>query len=86
MRRTCHRTFGNQGDALKVSRYKDEGNANTFTLNGKKMEQRIHAYYIPATYAEYAKAQGELAVLDIDETNKNLLNIKVAASNNESTR
>ncbi|WP_028100565.1 TIGR02594 family protein [Pseudoduganella violaceinigra] len=77
---------GNQGDSIKLSAYADKGISSFFTLKGKKMKQCFHGFYIPATYTEYAKTQGELTVIDIDEGNKALLNVKIAASTNESTR
>jgi len=77
---------GNQGDSIKLSAYAGKGVSSFFTLKGKKMKQCFHGFYIPATYAEYAKTQGELATIDIDEGNKNLLNVKLAATTNESTR
>jgi uncharacterized protein (TIGR02594 family) len=77
---------GNQGDSIKLSAYASKGVSSFFTLKGKKMKQCFHGFYIPATYAEYAKTQGELATIDIDDGNKALLNVKLAATTNESTR
>lgn len=78
---------GNQGDQIRVSPYKSSGVSSNFTLKGVAMQQKFHAFFIPASYAEYAKHAGELAVVDTTEVNKGLLNIQNAsAAANESSR
>ena len=78
---------GNQGDQIRVSPYASSGVSSNFKLHGVEMQQKFHAFYIPASYAEYAKTAGELAVVDTTEVNKGLLNIKNASSEaNESSR
>lgn len=78
---------GNQGDQIKVSEYATAGVSANFVLKGVPMQQKFHAFYIPATYTEYAKQADELGVVDATEVNKGLLNIKnAAATQNESSR
>jgi hypothetical protein len=78
---------GNQSDRLKLSPYKVKGVSAKFQLKGKWLEQKFHGFYIPVTYEEYAKSQPEPEIVDIDDANKNFLNIAYAASStNESTR
>ncbi len=78
---------GNQSDSIKMSNYKPTGVSAEFTLNGVFAQQRCHGFYIPATYAEYAKKQGDLAVVDTADLNKNLLKIQgKTVSANENTR
>ena len=78
---------GNQGDSVKLSPYAKSGVSASFKLNKTKMEQKFHAFYIPATYEEYAKKQGDLAVVDIIDVNKNLFKIEGAKPvANEGTR
>jgi len=70
-----------------MSNYKPTGVSAEFTLNGVFAQQRCHGFYIPATYAEYAKKQGDLAVVDTADLNKNLLKIQgKTVSANENTR
>lgn len=72
---------GNQGDKLKVSGYVTSGISCTFKLKGgPKLDQRFYAFYIPVTYEDYAKSQGELEIVDIKDINKNFLNIAGATS------
>lgn len=78
---------GNQSDRLKLSRYKLREPSATFRLNGRWLEQKFHGFYIPVTYEEYAKLQPEPDVVNIDDVNKNFLNIANATSSaNENTR
>lgn len=78
---------GNQGNTLKLSRYRSSGTSSTFRLNGRTLEQRFHAFYIPATYAEYAQHCPDIATVSIEDVNKNLLGInQTPTSRNEGTR
>jgi len=77
---------GNQSDSIKLSGYAPSGVSSEFTLEGVEMEQRFHAFYIPATYVEYARNQEDLAVVNIDAANKALLKVEVASAANEGTR
>ncbi|WP_296953074.1 TIGR02594 family protein [uncultured Massilia sp.] len=78
---------GNQSDRLKVSQYKVTGVSARFKLHGKWLQQKFHGFYIPVTYEEYAKSQHEPDVVDVDDVNKNFLNIANAASGaNEKTQ
>ena len=78
---------GNQKDSIKISEYATTGDSARFKLKKVPMAQRFHAFYIPATYAEYAKQAGELATVNAVDVNKNLLKIKNAGvSKNESGR
>jgi hypothetical protein len=78
---------GNQGDSIKVSPYKKSGVSAEFSINGVTMQQKFFGFYIPATYAEYAKKEGALAVVDAMEVNKELLKITNATTApNEGTR
>lgn len=78
---------GNQNDRLKLSPYKITGVSAKFKLKGIWLEQKFHGFYIPVTYDEYAKSQPEPEIVDIDDVNKNFLNIaKAASSANEKTQ
>jgi uncharacterized protein (TIGR02594 family) len=78
---------GNQGDTLKVSNYELIGPSARFPLNGIRLEQRFHAFYIPVTYEEYAKSQGQPDIVDVDDINVNFLKLHIAkAGANEKTR
>lgn len=79
---------GNQGDRLKVSEYLLTGVSGSFKLkDGTRLDQKFHAFYIPVTYEEYAKSQGEPETIDVNDVNKNFLNIAAAASGaNEKTQ
>ena len=37
------------------------------------MEQKFYAYYIPATYSEFADHEVDLSIVDIDELNQHFL-------------
>ncbi|WP_441295195.1 TIGR02594 family protein [Massilia forsythiae] len=78
---------GNQSDRLKLSPYKLGEVSARFKLNGKVLEQKFHAFYIPVTYEEYAKSQPEPDIVNIADVNKNFLNIaNSASSTNEKTQ
>jgi len=78
---------GNQGNRLKLSPYKLAGVSARFELKGKWLEQKFHGFYIPVTYEEYAKSQPEPDIVNIDDVNKNFLNIENATSStNEKTQ
>jgi uncharacterized protein (TIGR02594 family) len=78
---------GNQKDSIKVSDYATTGDSAKFKINKILMAQRFYAFYIPASYAEYAKKTVELAVVDSVDINKGLLNIANAGvTKNESSR
>lgn len=83
---------GNQKDTIKLSPMSTTGDSARFNIKTKKgtvikMAQRFHGFYIPATYAEYAKQAGELATVDVDTLNEDLFKIKNArGSKNESGR
>ncbi|WUR10963.1 TIGR02594 family protein [[Empedobacter] haloabium] len=79
---------GNQGDRLKVSAYARSGISSSFTLkDGTKLDQKFHGFYIPVTYEEYANAQDEADIVDVDDINKNFLNIAAAGKGgNEATQ
>ncbi len=76
---------GNQKDSIKISQYTTGGDSALFKLKKVAMAQRFHGFYIPATYAEYAKQAGDLATVNVVDVNKNLLKIQNAGvSKNES--
>ncbi|MDM5179113.1 TIGR02594 family protein [Massilia sp. DJPM01] len=78
---------GNQGDCLKVSKYRVTGVSGSFKLKGVQLDQKFHAFYIPVTYEEYAKTQGEPETVDSDDVNKNFLQIAVVKDGaNEKTQ
>lgn len=78
---------GNQKNAIKLSKYATTGDSAVFEMNKVEMAQRFYGFYIPATYSEYAKQAGALETVNVDEVNKNLLNVHNAGdSSNESGR
>lgn len=78
---------GNQSDRLKVSEYFLTGVSARFPLkDGTILEQKFHGFYIPVTYDEYAKSQGEPETVDVDDVNNNFLNIQAVSGANEKTQ
>ncbi len=77
---------GNQGQTVKLSDYATSGVSSRFALDGVRMEQRFHAFYIPATYAAFAEHEGELATVDVDGANRDLFGIERQASRQTGTR
>jgi uncharacterized protein (TIGR02594 family) len=78
---------GNQGDTLRVSPYKIVGNSASFrTPDGRYWHQRFYAFFIPATYAQFAQQDVPLTLVNTVEVNQQLLNISNAATTvNEGT-
>ncbi|WP_322402437.1 LysM peptidoglycan-binding domain-containing protein [Massilia luteola] len=78
---------GNQSDRLKVSEYFLTAVSARFPLkDGTILEQKFHGFYIPVTYDQYAKSQGEPETIDVDDVNNNFLNIKAVSGANEKTQ
>jgi uncharacterized protein (TIGR02594 family) len=78
---------GNQGDMIRASRYRTSGPSSEFKLHGKKMQQKFYAFYVPATYAEFAKREPDLPTVDPDTVNRELLGNRVSGTAaNENTR
>jgi len=67
------RTWWNQSDSIKISEYKPHGVSCEFKLRHVPMEQKFYAYYIPATYSEFADHEVDLSIVDIDELNQHFL-------------
>jgi uncharacterized protein (TIGR02594 family) len=78
---------GNQGDTVRISVYAQSGISSRFTLHRRAMHQKFFAFYIPASYVEYAKKEGSPMVVDPGDVNRTLLGIRRAAvTANENTR
>lgn len=78
---------GNQKDRVKISIYASSGVSSEFKLNGRRVHQKLLAFYVPASYIEFAIKDGPLQVVDSEEVNRVFLgvaNAKIGA--NENTR
>ena len=57
---------GNQGDAIKFSKYKPTGVSSEFSDDsGVRMQQKFYGFYIPVTYDEFARSEGELGNVNL---------------------
>lgn len=77
---------GNQGQTVKLSGYAQSGVSSRFPIDGVRMEQRFHAFYIPSTYAAFAEREGELPTVDVDAANHDLFGIDRQGSRATGTR
>jgi uncharacterized protein (TIGR02594 family) len=78
---------GNQNDRVLLSTYKDTGISSHFTHQGIHYYQKFYAFYIPASYLQYAQQEQDvpLASVNCAQINTQLFNIPVSALPNGQT-
>lgn len=79
---------GNQNDRITVSGYKLTGESSAWVRNGIEYYQKFHAFYIPASYLQYAQLDADvpLEVVSLQQVNTQVFNISSAdLSNSQSS-